>query len=642
MAAKKKKVSMARKTSSLPTRVWSFGALPPRVNAHLAEKQVRLARLYYNDLLEIERRRSERYRQIRREHSAELMRLEDAATASHDRVEHVYQQIRDWRREQAGSGKGKRRDFGPGQEEELETAKEARRLAYEALRPARAAFEATLKGAREEWKERRQKLTEERGIKGNTDALAALNLEVFGAMREEDWPTAWKDLQQNELDALEARKALRSSERYERLTPRAKDKTWDAVVQAVKTHKFGMPWFKRPDGEGRVVVDFKKGTTFAQVMGGGCPQLTLAPQRPTKIVRGKEVALRSPSSRPEQFFMARIRVGRSEDRQWVEFPVRIDRRPPDDAQVRWAWFLARRVGERIVWQFQLTLEHASFSESKRESGVGTTHIKIGWKKTDGGYQVAEGPGVSVVVPSSDEPDSRALAQRMTHHEQLQMYADDHLNEVLRVLRKLGLARRTTARRYRQQQRRNIVQWAEHSIGRERLKSLWHEWKVYRRSVGGDLFPKPRRSHAWARQNGIWEQRLVWWCYLWARKEEHLQEYAARQRRRSRFQRDELFRKEAIRIATQFETVTLDELDLAQLAKRPPTEETDQWARSRRTRQLVAPGRFKQILIEVMGKDRVHVVNKPSASASRKAKTSRANSKKGSPQGDVATEIGAVA
>lgn len=642
MAAKKKKVSMARKTSSLPTRVWSFGALPPRVNAHLAEKQVRLARLYYNDLLEVERGRAERYRQIRRAHSEELKRLEDAALASHEAVEEVYRQIREWRREQAASGNGKRRDFGPGQEDALEAAKEARKRAYEELKPARSAFEATLKGAREEWKERRKRLAEERGIRTNTDALASLNREVFEAMRGEDWPTAWKDLQRNDMDALERRKELRASERYEELTPRAKDKCWEAVVQAVKTHKFGMPWFKRPDGEGRIVVDFKKGTTFAMVMGGECRQLTLTPQRPTKIVRGKEVPLRSPSSRPNQFFMARVRVGRSKDKQWVEFPVRLDRVPPGDAQVRWAWFLSRRVGERIVWKFQITLEHASFAEPKRESGVGTTHIKIGWKKTEGGYQVAEGGGVSVVVPSSDEPGSRALAQRMTHHEQLQMYADDHLNEVLRVLRKLGLARRTTARRYRQQQRRNIVQWAEHSIGRERLKSLWHEWKVYRRSVGGDLFPKPRRSHAWARQNGIWEQRLVWWCYLWARKEEHLQEYAARQRRRSRFQRDELFRKEAIRIATQFETVTLDELDLAQLAKRPPTEETDQWARSRRTRQLVAPGRFKQILIEVMGKDRVHVVNKPSASASRKAKTSRATSKKGSPQGDVATEIGEVA
>src|SRR5690606_4906290 len=114
-------------------------------------------------------------------------------------------------------------------------------------------------------------------------------------------------------------------------------------------------------------------------------------------------------------------------------------------------------------------------------------------------------------------------------------------------------------------------------------------------------------------------RLAWWCYLWARKEEHLQEYAAHQRRRSRNQRDELFRREAIRIATQFKEVTIDELDLAQLAKRPGTEETDQWSRSRRARQLVAPGKFKQILIEVMGKDRVHVVEREASGTSRKAK-----------------------
>lgn len=606
MATKKR--SMARKTSSLPTRIWSFGALPPRSGADLAREQLRLARLYYNDALNIERDRLTRYKRIRCKYHPKLRRLEKALEAANAAVEKVYEDIRERRQEDFADGKGARRDITPKEEESLSEAKSARVKAYEAVKLERAVFENSLKEVRDEWSERRKRTAEERGIKGSK-ALSEMNLEIFGDMCSEHWPEAWKELQGNDLDAVARHKLLRDDRRYADLTPRAKDLANKAVQQAVKTHKFGMPEPKHPNGEGRIAVDFKKGTTFDQLVKGLCPQLILRPQRPVKIVHGREVTLRNPSKRQDQFYIAIMRVGRASARQFVEFPVRLDRKPPPDAQVRWAWFLARRIGRRTVWQLQLTLEHASFAQAKRPAGVGEAHVNLRWRKIDGGFEVAGGDGVSVVIPELDKNSRPSVARSLLQCEQLQTYADEHWNELNRVLRLCGLARKLRTTRFRKQQRWNLEDLADRVFGKERLGRLWHAWKRHRFSIGGDLFSTFPRASAWARRNGIWQHRLVWWCYLWTRKEVHLREYIINQRRRSRAQRDELFRREAIRISTQFEKVTLDDIELAKLAKRPPTDKSDGWERSRRLRQLVAPGRFKQILVETMGKDRVTVIER---------------------------------
>jgi len=56
---------MKRKTSTTPTRIWSFGALEPTENQKLLLDQLFLANRYYNTLIEIERKRRERFREIR-------------------------------------------------------------------------------------------------------------------------------------------------------------------------------------------------------------------------------------------------------------------------------------------------------------------------------------------------------------------------------------------------------------------------------------------------------------------------------------------------------------------------------------------------------------------------------------------------
>src|SRR5262249_19800215 len=67
---------MKRKTSTTPTKIWSFGPLKPTENAELFHDHLYQATRYYNQLIEIERRRRDRFRVARSEHTPELSALE--------------------------------------------------------------------------------------------------------------------------------------------------------------------------------------------------------------------------------------------------------------------------------------------------------------------------------------------------------------------------------------------------------------------------------------------------------------------------------------------------------------------------------------------------------------------------------------
>src|SRR5579863_102605 len=55
---------MKRKTSIVPTKIYTYGLLPPTVNSELVDEQLRLAKIYKNKLVEIELARRVEYRNI--------------------------------------------------------------------------------------------------------------------------------------------------------------------------------------------------------------------------------------------------------------------------------------------------------------------------------------------------------------------------------------------------------------------------------------------------------------------------------------------------------------------------------------------------------------------------------------------------
>jgi hypothetical protein len=73
---------MKRKISTLPSKIWTFGCLPPTAEVERVWEQLRLAHRYYNALIEIERTRRKLYREERR-------RLCPALAACEERLEAI-------------------------------------------------------------------------------------------------------------------------------------------------------------------------------------------------------------------------------------------------------------------------------------------------------------------------------------------------------------------------------------------------------------------------------------------------------------------------------------------------------------------------------------------------------------------------
>src|ERR1700748_31254 len=67
---------MKRKTSTTPTKIWSFGALRPTENEEKFLEQLFQANRYYNTLIEIERKRRDSFREARSQVVPELGALE--------------------------------------------------------------------------------------------------------------------------------------------------------------------------------------------------------------------------------------------------------------------------------------------------------------------------------------------------------------------------------------------------------------------------------------------------------------------------------------------------------------------------------------------------------------------------------------
>lgn len=646
---------MARKTSATPTRIWKFGARPPTENAARVDELLELASRYFERLTTIERGRYRRYQAIRREAVPELAELERAYESCQRKIRDLIREAKASRcavwRETDGKRTLELPEHVEAQLQELR--KEAERISKEArphvdafhalLAPARKAFEQRsanlpqdlvdrIEEVKQELKRARREKTDTSGLSQELAELnarkrslapapntkAKMNELVLQAMLGEDWPKAWKEIAISDKEASDARKKARAEcglppgtyLQVETAFDRAKQ---DALPEQPRFYSHN----ERFDGRGKIAVQMTS-ETFADVVSGRSRRLQLT-RSILPGARGKQ----------EQYWIARIQIARNAQKssEWVAFPVKLDRLPPEDAVLKWAWVTVRKRGEQRVYELQLVMEHGSFGAPKRPAGVGHGgHVRIGWGTHPEGICVAKWEDGEVVVP-------HAILDQGEHAAILRGHADEHFHGVKRALR-LWLRRSPNRLLYwdrivgdarRLQFRRLCSDYAVSRFGDEGLRELWQQWRRDRLSAGRDLFAYLRVADRWIRKLGHTDQRdrMAWWLFLWARKDAHLRQYSADSLRRFEARRDQFFHNEAIRIATRYETICVDSYNISSLKKMPELVTAGAarlHVKSRHNLQLAAPGRFREILLETMG-DRCVKSERPSdngsASGSRK-------------------------
>lgn len=610
------KKSNARKTSTLPTRIWSFHAKAPIDGAEACREIFWRSRRYYNALIEIERRRRDLNDAVRNLHVPEISELEkQLEITAHEMAEVVEDIKRDRAKGFRGTGV-KTRDTAPAQALRLQLLRVTEKVQKHQLYMNIRAFELRLKPTRARFKQRKDEIAGDGGPHIKAQANAQTLTEMLA---DPDVDTAWKSIATHDANAVAEHKQARAKNEL----PSACGGVVDtAAEQAIKDSFPERPRFKSFDGGGKIAVQTKD-LTWRDASKGRSQWLRM--QERATLLRGpdgKPVLFRGEESYTfsRKHYICWVRIGTNADRSpvWAQFPVKLHREPPNDAVIKWAWIRARKQGEKLNYELQLTMEHESFGV-QRPAGVGEANVSVGWaKRADGSICVAQVNGEEVLVPPG-------VVSSMGQARTLKSYADTHYSEALKYLRKL-LFLTPGARlphwewmasdRKRLRLRDNWEQWARQLLG-DKLKPLWGDWRAKRAST--DLYCRPQylKHHTDLSPS----ERVAFWFFIWAKKDRHLREWEAEARRHGEAARDEVFRKAAIRLATQYQTMVHDGLPIAELAKLAEVDERNVLNPEARAQRVVsAPGRFREVLIETFGKHRV--IKRESEGAMKKTAGSR--------------------
>lgn len=366
---------------------------------------------------------------------------------------------------------------------------------------------------------------------------------------EAGWPALWAELDAEDERHLAAQKAARAASGLPHGCYALAEAAADRAVADAR------PLSPRPrtlSGSTRIGVQLPRGTTWAEVARGACPRLLVLSAPPDGRRGGgrmRRVGIRT-EAEPDAHVWA---------------TVKLHREPPPDAEVKWAWTRIRRRGGRLEAELQLTLESRAFERSPRPAGVGHVEITPCCTVSERGIAVAlwrgsDGGGGEIAIP-------HPLLAKLVYQEAWSSALDAAHATALEVLDPGDRARTMPARRGLE---RLMAAWCRDRWGEERLLGWWKEWRSERKAANLHLLERPSAGEAldgwWPAATERWlRARLpsateadvrAWWAWTWVRQSWHLLQARTLTRERAIRQRDELFRREAIRLSTRYETATV--------------------------------------------------------------------------------------
>lgn len=334
-----------KKTSDVPTRIYSFRCLPPITEADRVEQQFRLAHQYRNAHVEIEHKLWDQLREVQLADPVVgdiLRRYEDAAAAVDD--------------------------------------------AYDDLRAAKSGVADP-------------DLTKERTQLAHAKELRALFAEKLREVKDERANMLQPGYDAARAEAKIARKAARHAFIERGLRHGTYDRVETSIKQAVKTTKRPL-YFTRYDGTGSIGTQLIAtgdadpgicGMTVSELLSCQDTRLRLgtpgqADAHPRAEVNGITWPEVSRLGRNLRRHAARtyvdLRIASNPDRSpiFARFPVTLHRPLPKDAVIKWAYVVRKRVGRHYEWRLQFTIESEIFRPCPVAIGEGACAIDLGWRR----------------------------------------------------------------------------------------------------------------------------------------------------------------------------------------------------------------------------------------------------------------------
>jgi hypothetical protein len=289
--------------------------------------------------------------------------------------------------------------------------------------------------------------------------------------------------------------------------------TYLVVEQARGGDRSGAPpRFARFDGCGRIAVQIQNGGEFRNAIDGSGQA----------IARYLQVNDETCEKSGHKWRKGCIRIGSEGPGGripvWLPFTTHLHRDIPADAQVKWAWLVAKRIASKIKWKLQLVLARPEWE--RKRCGTGSAAVTLGWSAQEDGVRVASWVGTDGGIGSLILPNEQI--NRLRKCMDLRSIRDKNFDECKsRLAKMLG-----NAPEWMREACATISHWRAPG----KLASVLHRWRNERWQ--GD-------EHAYAMAEA------------WRKQDAHLWEWQANQMQGIQRFRKTLYRQTAAQLAGQY-------------------------------------------------------------------------------------------
>jgi hypothetical protein len=633
----KKRKSQARKTSALPTRIFTYGVpVLSEDDRKIVNEQIFRAHRYRNKRIEIERERRDDYRKIRASLSSKLGDLEEAYQKSQDDYlaarRNLYAIPKADRETSPNVAEVKA--LGATRNGIWELVK-AERKTVESKHFAEANAEfALLKdhGVEEE-------KSKHPGTCVGPHTKRKLTERIREQMRanSSSWPEAWK---QKDSCQEASEKKQKTARKQSGCLPGVYLAVDAAAQRSFMETKFNPP-FLTFDHTGKVGSQVTEKVTIDDALKGRSKIIHIEMQ-PEVHVRGAQSLARRGARTDVGAAIAHLRLG-SKPVTTLSIPF-VMHRPMPEGTIKWIYLKVDRIGLRTVYEIQFTIESADFSKPPIADG-GTLAINVGWRRLDNGD--------ICVATTFDGVEHEKLVVPGKIHDTIEStekeigYCEDHFNAARGVLRRWLETNSLSPETSEKLKLSSVAQWRSHGnlaktafvlrdlyLADTSISDLWREWRLSRIPLKpgaphrhGSQLPKERLTRKkwapirprskdlldtfetlsrWFDCQGVTDpnKKLALYLEWWRRKDEHLQNIARASAKRALLHRRELYRRTAHAWAKQYRDVVFENWDKRKTAETPTPEmdtRTKQEENANSLRQVVGVSVLLDAVEQAFGK-----------------------------------------